>query len=53
MGTLLKRHVGVVEVDRLYTGGNQLRNIGSKLHHQLELYMEYTCIIIILDNTKM
>ena len=49
MGTLFECHVGVVKVDRLYTGGNQLRNIGSKLHHQLKLYnMEY--IIIILEH---
>ena len=40
MGTLLERHVGVVEVDSLNAGGHQLRNIGSKLHHQLKLHME-------------
>jgi hypothetical protein len=38
--TLLERHVGIVEVDGLDTGGHQLRNIGSKLHHQFKLCMK-------------
>ena len=46
MSTLLECHVGVVEVDSLNTRGHQLRNIGSKLHHQLKLW-KYK----ILDNT--
>ena len=48
MSTLLECHVGVVEVDCLNAGGHELRHIGSELHHQLKLYVEYK----ILDNTN-